>query len=68
MKSKDDSGKKLSGGAYMTSKGEKPILLGATEEEHALIREAAKVERQSMKAFCMMAAMERARRVLKKAK
>lgn len=55
-----------SGGARLSASGKKPMLIGWSEADHELIRQAAARQRCPMTSFVMLAAVEKAAKVLAK--
>jgi hypothetical protein len=58
--------KQASGGARLAAAGRVPQLLGWPEEDHDVIREAARVERLHMTQFVQRHALAAAKRILAK--
>ena len=54
-----------SGGRKLMDAGRKPILLGATEAEHDLLRQAAEAERRPITQFLLHHGLVAAKKILK---
>jgi uncharacterized protein (DUF1778 family) len=58
--------KQSSGGARLIASGRHPVLLGPTEEQHALLAAAAEVDGRPVTQFLIFHGLEAAKKILKK--
>lgn len=63
-KKKPAKKKAISGGAHLIASGKKPILFGASAEEHERIRQAAEITKRSMAQFALYATVKEAEKTI----